>query len=110
MKLELEFVSANLKGDTEKFAVEYLIDKYKSLGYNCKRTVDLSYDDLLKHNFVKMFGMPDLTVWNSNEFFMVEVKTDSGLIPSQIKWMKHHQNIKTIICVVENKNKIVSQN
>ena len=88
-------------------AEDYFIEKYRKEGYNCCKSKQIKdninnnhLNNLMKNIIFK--GIPDLVVWNENEFFFIEVKTNGdSLRTSQIDWINKYPKINVTVYHLE---------
>ncbi len=94
---------------------EYFIKKFKQDGFNCIKTTSYNKYEISNKSLIDFLekvekkGIPDLVVFNNNEFFFVEVKDVTDTIKkSQIEWMQNNPHIKVVVYYLKQRVNIKS--
>jgi len=123
--INIEFLEENIDIDKKMDAEHYATGYFKELGYKVYFTKKILSEEKrlrknskfrsnndklveiisLYENYPKLkkcvydnIGSPDLVLFKDKKMIFVEVKTgEDGLRPYQIKWMRNHNDVKTII-------------
>lgn len=83
---------------------EYFIKKFKHDGFDCIKTISYNKHEIGNKSLIDFLekvekkGIPDLVVFNNNEFFFIEVKDVTDTIKkSQIEWIKNNPHVKVVV-------------